>query len=134
MKNKQIKKLLISKYGMECMAGTPITLRNILTVHHIVPVREGGKTTLENCVNFGHLYHSGVHVIEHYYPRVYWEYMRYLIYAKATGDWSKMFKWQRAIESLLKELNYEPKQNIDGSWDYAMNENCKVLKKRKKQN
>lgn len=48
MGNRSIKKRLIGIYGPICFLGDEPTKHNVLTYHHIKPVREGRETTIEN--------------------------------------------------------------------------------------
>lgn len=48
MSNAYIRMMLIDLYGESCWLKGEISKRNPLTLHHIVPVRFGGKTTVDN--------------------------------------------------------------------------------------
>lgn len=46
--NRYIRNLLIYNYGATCWLKGVISKDNPLTLHHIIPVRFGGQTTIEN--------------------------------------------------------------------------------------
>ena len=48
MSNSYIREMLIDMYGESCWLKGAVSKKNPLTLHHIVPVRFGGKTTIDN--------------------------------------------------------------------------------------
>lgn len=68
MKNSYIRDLLIYNYGAKCWLNGKITRDNPLTLHHIKPVREGGKTTMENGALLSLRKHEEFNKLEQQYP------------------------------------------------------------------
>lgn len=63
MKNRTLRNINIEKFGYICMAGYSLSKNNILTVHHIIEVSNGGRSTIENSSNISVLAHSGIHIL-----------------------------------------------------------------------
>ncbi|MCK4258784.1 MAG: HNH endonuclease [Halanaerobiales bacterium] len=59
MKNKTLKAHLILQYGKIDIFGYKPTKKYKLTLHHITPLRENGKTTEENCC----IFRGDIHVL-----------------------------------------------------------------------
>ena len=64
MKNKEAKQEMIYEYGRICFLGGTISKKNPLTIHHLKPVRAGGKTILINLALLGNLQHQAFNIIE----------------------------------------------------------------------
>ena len=68
MQNKTLRRLLIQEYGKACWLKGIIQPGNPLTLHHIVPVRDGGKTIFENGALITLERHEMFNVSELYFP------------------------------------------------------------------
>ena len=68
MKNSYVRDLLVYYYGPKCLLGGQVTKDNYLTLHHIKPVRDGGRTTLENGALLSVRKHAEFNVLESMYP------------------------------------------------------------------
>ena len=68
MKNSYIRDLLVYYYGPTCWLGGQVTEENYLTLHHIKPVRDGGRTTLENGALLSRQKHIEFNMLERAYP------------------------------------------------------------------
>ena len=64
MTSKEAKLQLIKEYGKTCFLGGIITPQNQLTVHHIKPVRQGGRTELPNLTLLARVEHDQFNYIE----------------------------------------------------------------------
>ena len=86
MGNRTIKSRLIEIYGPTCFLGDIPTKKNVLTYHHIKPVREGRITTIEN----GALLTEKMHWLFNRIERIDLETARYINeyfkYYKETQD------------------------------------------------
>lgn len=63
MDNSDIKHYNIQVYGKICMCGYKLMRSNPLTMHHIIPLSWGGKTTIINGSNVTNLPHTGIHIL-----------------------------------------------------------------------
>ena len=70
MKNSYIRDLLIYYYGDKCWLFGEVSKNNPLTLHHIKPVRDGGKTTLENGALLSLRKHKEFNKLEEQYPEL----------------------------------------------------------------
>ena len=68
MKNSYVRDMLVYYYGPKCWLGGQVTKDNYLTLHHIKPVRDGGRTTLENGALLSRQKHAEFNVLEEMYP------------------------------------------------------------------
>lgn len=107
MKNKEAKIKLIKDYGAICMAGDKPTVTNYLTVHHLVPVRNGGRTILVNLALLSRLSHDKFNVIERYKPKTADEINGELRYYKAYRDELAREQLRQFIENEIYNLGYE---------------------------
>jgi hypothetical protein len=78
MKNKDVKNLLIRKYGNECWLKYKLTRDNQLTLHHIKPRRSNGATNEENGALLSRLAHNDFNRLEQRYPELASEINMYL--------------------------------------------------------
>src|SRR5574344_662921 len=63
LENKTIRNMNIQIYGKICMAGYSLSRNNPLTMHHIIALSDGGKTTFDNGSNISNLAHCGIHIV-----------------------------------------------------------------------
>ncbi len=73
MSSKQSRKKLEFKYGPICMLGDKTDSSNILTAHHIIPVRECGNLTLENLALISertHIIINNLEFLDPYYMKI----------------------------------------------------------------
>ena len=68
MKNSYVRDLLEYYYGERCWLGGIVSKDNPLTLHHIKPVREGGKTTIDNGALLSLSMHIRFNILESHYP------------------------------------------------------------------
>jgi len=75
MKSYYAKRELARQYGKICFAGGIITFNRstsykptIVTYHHIIPVRDGGKISIENGANISSYMHQNLNILEQYFP------------------------------------------------------------------
>lgn len=78
MKNQYVRDMLIDTFGYKCWLGGKVSKENPLTLHHIIPVREGGKTTIENGALISLQKHTEFNVLEQMYPELGEEINSYL--------------------------------------------------------
>jgi hypothetical protein len=111
MSNKRYKTTLIKNYGAICMAGDTPTKANYLTVHHLVPVRNGGRTILVNLALLSRLSHDKFNVIEIYKPRTAKEINDELRHYKAYRDELIRVQLYNYMNDLIHNLGYTVEDN-----------------------
>ena len=86
MSNKLVREQLIHIYGNTCFLGDTPTSTNVLTLHHIAPVRDGRITTIYNGALITENMHWLFNILESDNPIKAEEINNYLIYYKETMD------------------------------------------------
>ena len=106
MKASAIRELLITEYGM-CFLDGQICPKNPYTYHHIIPLRELGKTTFENGALLRTLEHQMYHVIEQddkFMASVVTDYFRYF---KESKDLKALYEMKQLVETRVAHLGYD---------------------------
>jgi hypothetical protein len=111
VKNKEAKIELIKDYGPICMAGDKPTVTNYLTIHHLIPVRNGGRTILTNLALLSRLSHDKFNVIEIYKPRTAKEINDELRHYKAYRDELIRVQLYNYMNDLIHNLGYTVEDN-----------------------
>lgn len=106
MDNKTLKKDNIEIYGRICMCGYEISRQNPLSMHHILPKSEGGRTTFENSANVTILPHSGLHVLYHDSKQKEKYIMEYLHCFKETHDIQATLEFAKWLKQCMYEMEY----------------------------
>ena len=106
MKNKDIRVNNIKIYGNICMAGYVLSKQNPLTMHHIIPLSEGGKTTLENGSNVSNLAHTGIHIVSYDDYVKAREIIDYLLYYKEFKDNQARLDFAIWLRNEITKLDY----------------------------
>lgn len=106
MKNKDIRVKNIKIYGKICMAGYVLSKQNPLTMHHILPLCEGGKTTLENGSNVSNLAHTGIHIVSYDDYVKAREIIDYLLYYKEFKDNQARLDFAIWLRNEITKLDY----------------------------
>jgi hypothetical protein len=105
-----IKQQLINMYGQTCFLGGSVDNKNIITYHHIKPVREGRETTVENGALLSLQMHWLFNKFELLDPEFAKELNEYFIYYKKTKDEKKrLYMYRKAIT--LYQILVEKKKN-----------------------
>lgn len=86
MGNKLIRDQLIHIYGNTCFLGDTPTPDNILTLHHISPVRDGRQNTICNGALMTENMHWLFNIIESNDPMLAEHINNYIVYYKETMD------------------------------------------------
>jgi hypothetical protein len=92
MGNGNTKKQLIDLYGPICFLGDTPNNQNILTYHHIKPVREGKETTIENGALLSERMHWLFNRIERIDKETAEYINKYFQYYKETYDEDERFR------------------------------------------
>ena len=108
MDNSDIKKYNVQVYGKICMAGYKIMRSNPLTMHHIIPLSWGGKTSLINGSNITFLPHTGVHILYDDDKNKAKKIIEYLRYFKEHPDLELSREFARWLDNELREMEYTP--------------------------
>lgn len=112
MGNRSIKKRLIDIYGPICFLGDVPTKNNVLTYHHIKPVREGKETTIEN----GALLTENMHWLFNRIENVDLQTAKYLNdffkYYKETQDEDERIRIHYYILRFYYDYAYEDQNEI----------------------
>lgn len=107
MENKTLKQMNIKIYGTICMAGYELSKHNILTMHHIIALSHGGKTTFENSSNISILAHSGIHIVSDDNLTKSKQIIDYLYYFKVHRDIAASMEFAQWLEKEVHDLDYE---------------------------
>lgn len=110
MKNYTLREMNIEIYGNICMAGYTLSRSNPLTMHHIVPLSWGGRTTLENSSNITFLPHTGIHVLYDDDKQKAKKIMEYLYCFKEHPDEWIVMEFKQWLENELFQMDYIPTQ------------------------
>lgn len=78
--------------GKFCWLNGTITRNNPLTAHHIVPVRNNGKTTIKNIAPLTDYMHKMFNILERKYPDLAEEINRYFV--KYKGVYPEEIEWR----------------------------------------
>lgn len=106
MRNKDIRVKNIKLYGNICMAGYVLSKQNPLTMHHIIPLSEGGKTTFENGSNISNLAHTGIHIVSYDDYVKAREIIDYLLYYKEFKDNQARLDFAIWLRNEITKLEY----------------------------
>lgn len=106
MENKTIRQHNVRLYGNICMAGYSLSRQNPLTMHHIIPLSEGGKTTLENGSNISNLAHTGIHIVSYDDYIKAREIIDYLLYYKEFKDDQARLDFAIWLRNEITKLDY----------------------------
>lgn len=106
MRNKDIRVKNIKLYGNICMAGYVLSKQNPLTMHHIIPLSEGGKTTFENGSNISNLAHTGIHIVSYDDYVKAREIIDYLLYYKEFKDDQARLDFAIWLRNEITKLDY----------------------------
>lgn len=117
--NSNIRNLMIYNYGNECW----LKGKGKLTYHHIVPVRDGGKNTLDNGALLSDEMHDKFNKLEMMYPQLAEEINMYL--KEYKGNYPNEV-WDKIVV-LLELVGKEEKKKWTKSKKYS-----KRVKKKKR--
>lgn len=106
MENKTLRNMNIQIYGKICMAGYSLSRYNPLTMHHIIPLSDGGKTIFENSSNISNLAHSGVHIVSDDNYKKKKIIIDYLLYFKNHPDKKISIEFADWLVEELEKLEY----------------------------
>lgn len=106
MRNKDIRVKNIKLYGNICMTGYVLSKQNPLTMHHIIPLSEGGKTTFENGSNISNLAHTGIHIVSYDDYVKAREIIDYLLYYKEFKDNQARLDFAIWLRNEITKLEY----------------------------
>lgn len=106
MENKTLRNMNIEIYGPICMGGYVVCKNNPLTMHHIIPLKEGGRTIFENSSNITHLPHSGIHIVSDNDNKKAKQIIDYLLYFKEHPDIVAAKQFKEWLENEVKRLDY----------------------------
>lgn len=114
MKNQYVRDLLIYYYGEKCWLFGKITKENYLTLHHIKPVRDGGKTTLENGALLTVEKHMQFNLLEENYPELAEEINCYFSYYRGNYP-QEVYERINEIMSIVPELRHKSQKQCKRS-------------------
>lgn len=63
-KKEDLKKIMLGRFGKLCFADYEVNKKNYITMHHIVPVRDKGKYTIDNIALLSQIAHCIFNEIE----------------------------------------------------------------------
>ena len=106
MKNSTLREMNIEIYGPICMAGYTVIKQNPLTMHHIIALSKGGKTTFENGSNITSLPHSGIHIISDDNYKKEKQIIDYLFCFKEHPDLIAAKQFAEWLKNEIKQLEY----------------------------
>lgn len=106
MNNKKYKNVLISDYGKICFLGGTISKKNALTCHHIVPISNGGPTTIDNIALVARLEHDMINILTRERPLIAREINEYLLYFKQTRDMLERMRMHDYTISIITSLGF----------------------------
>lgn len=107
MKNSTLKEYNCELFGKICMLGYEVSKHNPLTMHHIIPLHDGGKTNFENSSNASYLGHGGIHILSDDDYRKEQYIQDYLHYFKQTSDYVARKEFYLWIVREVHEMEYE---------------------------
>lgn len=97
---------LVKEHGYTCFLGGKISKKNPLTVHHMVPIRLGGRNVLANLALLCRLEHDMFNVVERFKPNKGDEFNDYFRYFKITNDLEALEQMRDYIIEELYDLGY----------------------------
>lgn len=106
MDSKEARAQLICEHGEICFLGGEISKKNRLTVHHIIPVRMGGRMILENLAPLCRLEHDMFNVVENHYPIRAAEVNDYFYYFSETHDLEALKQMRAYVVYATQYLGY----------------------------
>lgn len=106
MENKTLRNMNIEIYGPICMGGYVLSRNNPLTMHHIIPLSEGGKTNFENGSNISNLAHTGIHIVSYDDYVKAREIIDYLLYYKEFKDDQARLDFAIWLRNEITKLDY----------------------------
>ena len=106
VKNSKIRELLIVKYNI-CFLGGTVCNQNPYTLHHIIPVRDGGKTSEQNGALLCRLQHDMLNEIEIEYIKKAKEINEYFTYFKESKDINALKDMKYYVEDLIKRMGFQ---------------------------
>lgn len=107
MKNSTLRVYNTDIFGEICMAGYTLSRNNPLTMHHITPLRDGGKTDFDNSSIISYLGHAAIHKLDYDYRKK--DYIQeYLHYYKETQDEKARMDFYRWITDEMAYMGYQP--------------------------
>lgn len=105
--NLSVKDQLIKSYGYICFLGGNISKKNILTVHELVPRRNGGRRTFYNSVLLARLQHDMFNRIETYNKFIADELNDGFIEYKSTKDYLIIQQMKDFVENWIESNGFE---------------------------
>lgn len=106
MENKTLRNMNIEIYGPICMGGYVVSRNNPLTMHHIIPLKWGGKTIFENSSNISNLGHCGIHIVSDDSNRKAKEIIDYLLNFKEHPNIIASKQFKEWLENEVRKLDY----------------------------
>lgn len=94
------------EYGGRCFLGGTVTNKNILTAHHIIPVRSGGLTILVNLAPLCRLQHDMFNVLERLEPDKAARINEYFMYLKETKKYKLITEMSQYVDDEIARLGY----------------------------
>lgn len=113
MENKTLRQMNIEIYGPICMAGYKVSRYNPLTMHHIIALKDGGKSIFENSSNISNLAHSGIHVVSDDNYRKAQQIIDYLFYFKEHPDILATKQFAEWLKQEIINLEYTETMSRD---------------------
>lgn len=100
-------KILREELGGFCYLGGIITIKNPLTIHEIIPKRNGGKRIYINCALLCRLEHDIHNIIEIQKPIFGNELAYYYHYIRDSRDLLAIKQMRDEVYSMIYDLGYE---------------------------
>ena len=88
------------------MAGYEITENNPLILHHIIPLKLGGRSVFENSAIVTNLAHTGIHIVSYDSDRRARDIVNYLLDFKDKPDIVALKQFSKWLEDELNRLDY----------------------------
>ena len=107
MSNGYVRDLMIYYYGEKCWLGGVVSSSNPLTYHHIKPVREGGRTTMENGALLSLRMHELFNILESQNQELADEINSYFLIYRGTYPDVVYFRIKEIMSGI--DLDYKPK-------------------------
>lgn len=123
MENKTLRQMNIEIYGPICMAGYKVSRYNPLTMHHIIALKNGGKSIFENSSNISSLAHSGIHIVSDDNLTKSKQIIDYLYYFKLHRDIAASIEFAQWLKQEIINLEYK---------EYMTKDKLLVYKRRNK--
>ncbi len=81
----------------------PITKKNILTIHHIIKLADGGKTDIDNLALLTKKAHRALHICEN---------RDFILYSEINSFLNFIVEYRQALDDYLKEESKEYKKAL----------------------